>query len=113
MGVARTGRLIALKVLSRDDIKRPQDIADLRALLAMPRLPNSGEQAERAPLAREQPPQDTWNREHDVRLDGFGRSPVTEIAPRSSPAFFLHCPCLFASTRGTFSHSGADELMAC
>ena len=33
MGVARTGHLIALKVLSRDDVKRPQDIADLRALL--------------------------------------------------------------------------------
>jgi len=31
--VARTGHLIALKVLSRDDVKRPQDIADLRALL--------------------------------------------------------------------------------
>jgi hypothetical protein len=35
MGVARTGHLIALKVLSRDDVKRPQDIADLRALLAV------------------------------------------------------------------------------
>lgn len=33
MAVARTGHLIALKVLSRDDVKRPQDIADLRALL--------------------------------------------------------------------------------
>ena len=33
MGVARTGHLIALKVLSRDDVRRPQDIADLRALL--------------------------------------------------------------------------------
>ena len=33
IGVARTGHLIALKVLSRDDIKRPQDLADLRALL--------------------------------------------------------------------------------
>jgi hypothetical protein len=33
MGVARTGHLIALKILSRDDVKRPQDIADLRALL--------------------------------------------------------------------------------
>ncbi len=35
MGVARTGHLIALKVLSRDDVRRPQDIADLRALLAV------------------------------------------------------------------------------
>jgi len=35
MGVARIGHLIALKVLSRDDVRRPQDIADLRALLAV------------------------------------------------------------------------------
>jgi hypothetical protein len=33
MGVARTGHLIALKVLSRDDVTRPQDLMDLRALL--------------------------------------------------------------------------------
>jgi hypothetical protein len=33
MGVARTGHLIALKVLSRDDARRPQDLVDLRALL--------------------------------------------------------------------------------
>jgi hypothetical protein len=33
IGVARTGHLIALKVLSRDDVTRPQDLADLRALL--------------------------------------------------------------------------------
>lgn len=33
MGVARTGHLIALKVLSRDDVGRPQDLVDLRALL--------------------------------------------------------------------------------
>jgi len=33
MPVARTGHLIALKVLSRNDVDRPQDIADLRALL--------------------------------------------------------------------------------
>lgn len=31
--VARTGHLIALKLLSRDDVERPQDIADLRVLL--------------------------------------------------------------------------------
>lgn len=31
--VARIGHLIALKVLSRDDTARPQDIVDLRALL--------------------------------------------------------------------------------
>jgi len=33
MGVARIGHLIALKVLSRDDERRPQDLVDLRALL--------------------------------------------------------------------------------
>lgn len=31
--VARTSHLIALKVLSRDDLRRPQDLVDLRALL--------------------------------------------------------------------------------
>jgi hypothetical protein len=31
--VARTGHLIALKLLSRDDVERPQDLVDLRALL--------------------------------------------------------------------------------
>jgi len=30
--VARTGHLIALKILSRDDLRRPQDLVDLRAL---------------------------------------------------------------------------------
>lgn len=33
IGVARTGHLIALKILSRDDATRPQDVVDLRALL--------------------------------------------------------------------------------
>jgi hypothetical protein len=33
LGVARTGHLLALKVLARDDLRRPLDIADLRALL--------------------------------------------------------------------------------
>lgn len=33
IGVARTGHLIALKILSRDDVTRPQDLVDLRALL--------------------------------------------------------------------------------
>jgi hypothetical protein len=32
MGVARVGHLIAMKVLSRDDTERPQDVGDLRAL---------------------------------------------------------------------------------
>lgn len=33
--VARTGHLIALKVLARDDRSRPQDLADLNALIAV------------------------------------------------------------------------------
>jgi predicted nucleotidyltransferase len=33
VNVARTPHLIAMKVLSRDDIERPQDLVDLRALL--------------------------------------------------------------------------------
>lgn len=33
IGVARTGHLVALKVLSRDDVRRPQDLVDLRALV--------------------------------------------------------------------------------
>lgn len=33
--VATTGHLIALKVLARDDVTRPQDISDLRALLGV------------------------------------------------------------------------------
>jgi hypothetical protein len=33
--VASTGHLVALKLLARDDVSRPQDAADLRALLAM------------------------------------------------------------------------------
>lgn len=33
--VATTGHLIALKVLARDDVTRPQDVADLRALLGV------------------------------------------------------------------------------
>jgi predicted nucleotidyltransferase len=33
IGVATTGHLIALKILSRDDAARPQDLVDLRALL--------------------------------------------------------------------------------
>jgi hypothetical protein len=32
--VARTGHLIALKLLARDDESRPQDLADLRTLRA-------------------------------------------------------------------------------
>ncbi len=33
MSVARVGHLIAMKVLSRDDARRPQDLVDLRGLL--------------------------------------------------------------------------------
>jgi len=31
--VARPGHLVALKLLARDDVRRPQDIADIRALM--------------------------------------------------------------------------------
>lgn len=44
MRVATTGHLIALKVLSRDDVTRPQDLVDLRALLRVA----SGGELERA-----------------------------------------------------------------
>jgi hypothetical protein len=40
IAVATTGHLIALKVLSRDDLTRPQDVIDLRGLL---RVARSGE----------------------------------------------------------------------
>ena len=33
MPVARVGHLVALKVLARDDRRRPQDLVDLRMLL--------------------------------------------------------------------------------
>jgi len=33
MPVCRTGHLLALKILARDDVRRPQDIIDIRALL--------------------------------------------------------------------------------
>jgi len=33
LAIARIGHLIAMKVLSRDDVTRPQDVGDLRALL--------------------------------------------------------------------------------
>lgn len=38
--VARVGHLVALKVLSRDDVKRPQDLVDLRALLKVASEPD-------------------------------------------------------------------------
>ena len=36
MGVARTGHLIALKVLSRDDVSRPQDLVTTQYSLQAP-----------------------------------------------------------------------------
>ena len=45
--IATTGHLIALKVLCRDDVARPQDLPDLRALLRAA----SGRDLERARLA--------------------------------------------------------------
>ena len=47
MPVAATGHLIALKVLSRDDVARPRDLVDLRALLRVA----SDRELERARLA--------------------------------------------------------------
>lgn len=38
--VASVGHLIALKVLSRDDVSRPQDVVDLRALLKVASEPD-------------------------------------------------------------------------
>lgn len=35
LAVARTGHLIAVKLLARDDETRPQDAADLRALVSV------------------------------------------------------------------------------
>ena len=35
IGVARTGHLMALKILSRDDVTRPQDLVDLRTLVGV------------------------------------------------------------------------------
>jgi len=45
--VARTGHLIALKVLSRDDARRPTDLADLRSLISQASSADL-EEAERA-----------------------------------------------------------------
>lgn len=49
IGVARTGHLIAMKVLSRDDETRPQDVVDLRACFALRRATSSREPAKRLP----------------------------------------------------------------
>ena len=40
--VATTGHLIALKILARDDVTRPQDAGDLRALLRVASVPDVG-----------------------------------------------------------------------
>jgi hypothetical protein len=43
MNVARVGHLLALKVLSRDNVARPQDIADFaRFCGGLPRRPSCG-----------------------------------------------------------------------
>ncbi len=57
--VARTGHLVALKLLSRDDVERPQDIADLRALphLAAPEETRAGARFDRAHHAARFQPQ--------------------------------------------------------
>lgn len=61
--VAKVGHLIALKVLARDDVTRPQDIADLRALITSAEL-------EDLALAREAVAQIEargFNRDRDLR----------------------------------------------
>jgi predicted nucleotidyltransferase len=61
--VAKTGHLIALKLLARDDATRPQDLGDLRALM-------SAAQAEDVEIARQSVgliEDRGFNRERDLR----------------------------------------------
>ncbi|MFF3226725.1 nucleotidyl transferase AbiEii/AbiGii toxin family protein [Nocardia suismassiliense] len=61
--VATTGHLIALKLLARDDVSRPQDLADLRGLLEAA-TPDDVSQAEEAvDLITER----GFNRDRDLR----------------------------------------------
>lgn len=60
--IARIGHLIAQKVLSRDDDTRPQDIADLRALLAEATPPDLSQAREALLLIRDR----GFSRQRDV-----------------------------------------------
>ena len=63
VGVAITAHLIALKVLARDDVTRPQDVADLRALLRVA----SAAEVERARAALTLIAQRGYHRGRDLR----------------------------------------------
>jgi len=68
VGCVRTERLDR-EYETRRDVVAIEDRADARDDRVTRR---AGEQAEQAPLALEQPAQDTWNREHDVAVrDGL------------------------------------------
>ena len=64
VGCVRTERLDR-EYETRRDVVAIEDRADARDDRVTRR---AGEQAEQAPLALEQPTQDTWNREHDVAV---------------------------------------------
>ncbi len=60
--VARTGHLIALKLLARDDESRPQDSADLRNLAAVATTRDMADAAEAVRLIAER----GFNRDRDL-----------------------------------------------
>lgn len=62
MPVARTGHLIALKLLARDDESRPQDSADLRSLAAVATMEDIADAAEAIRLITER----GFNRDRDL-----------------------------------------------
>jgi predicted nucleotidyltransferase len=62
--VARTGHLIAIKILARDDLDRPQDAADLRALRSVA----TQDDLELAQLAVTLIEERGFSRERDLRV---------------------------------------------
>jgi predicted nucleotidyltransferase len=72
LSVATTPHLIALKILSRDDEKRPQDIVDLRALLRVASVADLSEARRVLALVEER----GYHRGRDLlaALDGFTRT---------------------------------------
>jgi hypothetical protein len=60
--VATTGHLIALKLLARDDVSRPQDLADLHGLLEAATSDDIGQAEEAVRLITER----GFNRERDL-----------------------------------------------
>ncbi|QBS44545.1 nucleotidyl transferase AbiEii/AbiGii toxin family protein [Nocardia sp. CS682] len=61
--VATTGHLIALKLLARDDVSRPQDLADLRGLLESATPDDVSQAGEAVDLITER----GFNRDRDLR----------------------------------------------